>query len=158
MFASDAGRLNRVKQMVTEEYEKLFEKLRVYGYLHSEFRVKLSVVNKMTGQIAECEASVIIPQAISCETEGQLTGDIRGHHVAVTNDGSRHFRTIIDGKAYPNLDTDVVERQLGLKIKRKLSGAQLGYPSETLGRTVWRHLADHYNLLDKSVQYKETPN
>ena len=147
------ARFEKAKQIITEECQKVFEPLYKHSTLPTEFRITMSAVNKQTGEIAECEASVLIPHPINYKTRGRLTGKIRDHQVSVINDGEGHFRVTIDDKEYPSLSIDIVEKQLGIPVQKKRSGVQSGYRSEPLGRSVWRHLTDRYNLLDKTVNH-----
>ncbi len=143
-------RFEKTKEIVTEECLKLFETLYRRITSPAEFRITMSAMS--TGAISQCEASVAIPKPINYKTKGRLTGKIRDHQVSVINDGAGHFRVTIDGKEYPRLPQRLVEEELGIPVQKK-SGAQSGYPSETVGRAVWRHLTDRYNLLDKTVSY-----
>jgi len=156
MIIDYTARLEKGKQVITEECLKLFESLYRHSTFPAEFKITMSAVSKETGGIAEGETSFVIPKPIHYKTGGRLTGKIRDYQVSVINDGNGHFRVIMDDKEYSRLSIGLVEKQLGIPVQKKQSGAQSGYPSETIGRAVWRHLAQRYNLLDKTVQYELT--
>lgn len=139
-------RFDKAKQDMTEQCLKLFKMLYTYP---AEFRILMSAVNRETGGISQSTASIVIPKPINYKTMGRLTGGIRDHQVSVINDGQGHFRVTIDNKEYPRLPRKLVEDQLGIPVQLK----QAGGSSETIGRAVWRHLTDRYNLLDKTVSY-----
>jgi len=146
-------RFEKTKEIVTEECLKLFETLYRHITLPAEFTITVSAWSKETGETAESKTSVVIPKPINYKTMGRLTGKIGDHQVSVRNDGAGHFRVTIDEKEYPRLPQRLVKEELGIPVQKKKTGAQSGYPSETIGRAVWRHLTDHYNLLDKTVSY-----
>ena len=156
MVINYTERFGRVKQAIGGECLKLFETLYKHSTLPVEFRITMSTMTKETGEIRECETSLVIPKPINYKTVGRLTGKIRDYQVSVVNDGEGHFRVTIDDKEYLSLSIGLVEKQLGIPVQKKQSGFQSGYPSEPLGRAVWRQLMNRYNLLDKAVEYKPT--
>jgi len=143
------ARFEKAKQEVTEQCLKLFETLYRHSTLPLEFRITMSAVSKGTGEVRETKTLILIPEPITYKTMGTLTGKIKDYEVSAENDGEGHFRVTINGKEYPRLHRNIVEEQLGIPAQKKHSGV----PSETLGRTVWRHLTDRYNLLDMTVSY-----
>ncbi len=155
MSVSHSDRLQKLKQAITEECQKLLDKLVRQRGLPSKLRISLAAVYMEPAEIAECEASLVIPKVLTCDSRGQLTSNINGHYVSVVSDGNRHFKVTIDGKEYLRLSADLVEKELGIQVNKKRSGTQTGYPSEPVGRAVWRHLVDRYNLLDKTVEYPD---
>jgi len=155
MSVSHSDRLKELKQATIEECQKLLGKLVRQGGLPSELRIRLDAVYRKTAETAECEASLIIPKPLTYDSRGQLTSNIKGHHISVVSDGIRHFRVTIDGKKYSELSANFIEKDLSIKVNKKHLGMQTGYPSEPVGRSVWRHLVDRYNLLDKTVEYTD---
>jgi len=143
------ARFEKTKQIITEECQKLFETLYKHSTLPTDFRITMSAVNKQTGGIAECEASILIPNPINYKTRCRLTGKIGDCQVSVVNDGEGHFRVTIDDKEYPRLPQNIVEKQLGIPVQKRKAGGS----SETIGRAVWRHFANRYNLLNKTVAF-----
>jgi hypothetical protein len=156
MSIDHSERLKRAKQVMTEECLRLFETLYRHSTLPTEFKITISAVSKKTGGITEGKTSFVIGKLINYKTMGKLTGKVRDYQVSVINDGKGHFRVTIDGKEYPRLPQNIVEERLRIPVQKKRSGIQSGYPSEPVGRAVWRHLTDCYNLLDKTVQYEPT--
>jgi len=142
-------RFEKAKQEVARQSIKLFEKLRRFTTFPSKFTVTLQAQSEETGEVSSTEASVIIPKLIGYQTMGTLTGKIRDHQVSVRSDSAGHFRVTIDDKEYPRLPQRLVEEALGIPVQKKRAGGS----SETIGRAVWRHLADRYNLIDKTVSY-----
>lgn len=153
MGVAQSDRLKMVRRAVAEECQSLFDKLGSERGLPAELKIKLVATYRETGELAQCEVSLSIPEAIGYDTEGRLTGVINGHHVTVSSEGKRHFRVAIDGKEYLKLPSSMAERELGVEVSRKRSGAQAGYPSEPVGRAVWRHFVNRHNLLDNAVRY-----
>ncbi len=149
MPINPAERFEKAKQEVAGECLKLFETLYRHITSPAEFRITMSAMSKETGAISQCEASVAIPKPINYKTMGRLTGKIGDHQVSVRNDGAGHFRVTIDEKEYPRLPQRLVEEELGIPVQKKSARGS----SETIGRAVWRHLTDRYNLLDKTVSY-----
>lgn len=143
------ARFEKAKQEVASQCLKLFETLYKYGTLTAEFTITMSAVDRETGGISSTKASIVIPKVIRYNTMGRLSGKIRDHQVSVVNDGEGHFRATIDGKEYPRLPQRLVEEELGILVQKKRAGGS----SETIGRAVWRHLADRYNRLDRTVSY-----
>ncbi|MCJ7655641.1 MAG: hypothetical protein MUO97_10180 [Dehalococcoidia bacterium] len=82
---------------------------------------------------------------------GWLSGEVRGRRVSVDADGKRHFRAQIDSQLYERLPRSIVEEELGIEVQQKSSGGN----SEPIPRAVWRHLADRYNLFDRTVKYEK---
>ena len=154
MAKDNTVRFNNVKQAVAEECQKLFEKLCRHSDLPDELKITLSALYRETAEISECETSVAIPKRINYKSAGRLIGKIRDYQVSVINDGDGHSMVTIEGKEHLPLRLSIVEQQLGIPVQKKRSGPQLGRPSETVGRAVWRHLADHYNRPDRTVQYE----
>jgi len=155
MFVSYTERSKKLKQLAGETSVQLFGKLQEgSGQLPSEVRIKISTVYH--GEMREVGDSVPIPTALSYDSEGQLSGEIRGHCVSVISDGSGHYVTTIDGRKSPRLTPNFVETEFGITVKKKQSGTQKGSPSETVGRAVWRHLVDRYNSFDNTVQFEES--
>lgn len=85
---------------------------------------------------------------------GRLSGKIQSYQVAISHDGKRHFRAIVNGERYDSLSQKFVEEELGIPVHVKRSGSEVGYPSESVPRAVWRHLADRYNDYDRTVSYE----
>lgn len=142
-------RFEKAKQDMTEQCLNLFEMLYRRSTFPSKFTITVSAVSTETGGIAESGTSVVIPKPINYKTMGRLTGRIRDHQVSVINDSEGHFRVTMDDKEYPRLPRKLVEEELGILVQKKRAGGS----SETIGRAVWRYLADRYNLLDKTVSY-----
>jgi hypothetical protein len=157
MPVSGTDRLKAARQAAAEECQRLFDRLAIRRGLPSSLTVRLTGVWRESGEVAQSEVSLSIPKALTYDSGGRLTSDIKGHRVSVLNDGKRHFRVTIDGKQYPQLRVGLVEGELGIAVRKKRSGLQTGYPSEPVGGAVWRHLVDRHNLLDKSVEYAGSP-
>lgn len=85
---------------------------------------------------------------------GRLSGKIQGYQVAISHNGKQHFRAIVNGEHYDSLSQKFVEEELGIPVHVKRSGSQVGYPSESVPRAVWRHLADRYNDFKRTVSYE----
>lgn len=153
MSINYAARFETVKEEVTVQCVMLLGRLREFTRFPSKFTIIIQAQSKETGETASTEASVVIPRPINYKTRGRLTGKIGDHQLSVTSDGQGHFKVTIDDKKYPKLPQKLIEEQLGIPVQTKKSGAQSGYPSEPLGRAVWRHLADRYNVLDRTVSY-----
>ncbi len=151
MVIDYTARFERARQAIGEGCLKLFETLYRLSTLPIEFRITLSAVTKETGEIRECETSFVIPKPINYKTMGRLSGKTRDYQVSVLNDGEGHFRVTINGKEYPRLPQNIVEKQLGIPVQKKKAGGS----SETIGRAVWRHFTDRYNLLDEEVSYSD---
>ncbi|MBA7678002.1 hypothetical protein ES703_86269 [subsurface metagenome] len=147
-------RFDKAKQEVAEQCLKLFERLYRHTTLPGEFTITMSTQNRETGEVRESKTSIVIPKPISYNTMGRLTGKIRAHQISVINDSEGHFKVTIDGEE-PKLSETLVEEDLGIPVQKKKTGGQVGYPSEPLGRAVWRYLADRYNDLDRSVDYSD---
>jgi hypothetical protein len=146
-------RYEKVKQIVIDECTKIFEKLYSRMIFPAELKIKMSTIPEETG-IVESNTSFVIPKTINYNSAGSLVGKIKNYQISVINDGKRHFRVMIDGKEYPSLKIDFVEKQLGIPVQKKKTGPQSGYSLEPLGRAVWRNLKERYNMLDKTVQYE----
>lgn len=149
MTIDHAGRFEKAKQDVAQECVKLFEALYRRSTSPAKFSILMTAVLRETGEIRECGTSFVIPEPINYKAMGRLTSKIGDHQVSVINDGEGHFRVTIDDKEYPRLPQRLVEEELGIPVQKKRAGGS----SETIGRAVWRHLTDRYNLLDKTVSY-----
>jgi len=154
MAIDDVKRFDRAKQEVAEHCLKLFEQLYRHTTLPAEFAITISAQSKEVGKIMESRTSIVIPKPVNYNTMGRLTGKIRGHQVSVINDSEGHFKVTIDGEE-PKLSKTLVEEDLGIPVQKKKTGGQAGYPSEPLGRAVWRYLVDRHNDLDRSVDYSD---
>lgn len=98
--------------------------------------------------------NVSMPNPISYNSFGRLSGEVKGHRVSVESveaDGKRYFRAQIDSQQYERLPRNIVEEELGIEVQQKSSGGN----SEPIPRAVWRHLADRYNLFDRTVKYEK---
>lgn len=84
---------------------------------------------------------------------GRLTGEVQSYQVSILHDGNRHFRAVVNGKRYDSLSQKFVEEELGILVHVKRSGSEVGYPSESVPRAIWPHLADRYNDFDDTVSY-----
>jgi hypothetical protein len=104
-------------------------------------------VSLVTASVSSASHGSRSKQRLTYHTNGELQGSIRDHDVVVKQLGKR-FTTLIDGVEHSYLTKDFVEGTLGLVPQMKRSG--LG-ASETLARTVWRHLVDRYNNSDPGV-------
>jgi len=87
-------------------------------------------------------------------------GILKGHTpngqfvtVQHTQSGPSGYRVLWDDKWYQWLYSDLVENELGIKVRRKKSGDQVGYPSEAVIRALWRYFVDLYNRGDPNVDY-----
>lgn len=147
-------RFDKAKQEVTEQCLKLFEMLYRFSTFQAEFTITMSAQYRDTGEVRESKTSIVIPKPISYKTMGRLTGKIRGYLISVINDSEGHFKVMIDGEE-SKLSKTRVEEDLGIPVQKKKTGGQVGYPSEPLGRAVWRYLVDRYNDLDRSVDYSD---
>jgi hypothetical protein len=86
--------------------------------------------------------------------KGRLTGTICTYQISIVHDGKRHFRAVINGEWYNSLSQRFVEKYLGILVHVKRSGSEVGYPSEPVPRSVWRHLVDRYNDFDDTVYFE----
>lgn len=143
------ARFEKAKEEVVQQCLVLFKRLRRFTTFPSKFTITIQAQSGEAGEVSSTEASIVIPGLIGYTTTGRLSGKIRDHQVSVINDGEGHFRVAIDGKEYPRLPRKLVEEDLGIQVQRKRAGGS----SETIGRAVWRHLKDRYNLLDRTVSY-----
>jgi hypothetical protein len=145
------NRYEKAEQIMIDECTKIFNKLYSRMIFPAKLKIKMSTFSEETG-IVESDTSFVIPKAINYNSEGNLTGKTKYYQVSVVNDGKGHFKVEIDSKK-TQLSMDLVEKQLGIPVQKKKTGSQSGYPSEPLGRAVWRNLMERYNLLDKTVKY-----
>jgi len=153
MHIDTARRYDKAKQELVRQTIELLEELRRFTSFPSKFTVTLKAQSEETGEILESKTSIVIPKLINYKTMGRLIGKIGDHQVSVMNDSEGHFRVTIDNKEYPSLPQKFVEEELGIPVQTKQRGKQAGYPSEPVGRAVWRHMAECYNLLDRTVIY-----
>ncbi|MBI4181061.1 MAG: hypothetical protein HY528_03945 [Chloroflexi bacterium] len=86
---------------------------------------------------------------------GTLEGHINNQLVKVRHSetGQSGFQVFWDGQWYSYLFAGLVEEELGIEVHHKKKGTQKGYPSEAVGRSIWRYLVDHYNDCDPGVKY-----
>lgn len=97
-----------------------------------------------------------IRKSLTWESPGTLNGTIKGprgeYKVSVTQFPGRRFTngTYVNGIQRRRLTMGFVEGGLGLKVNRKSTGGN----SETLSRTIFRHLVDRYNNGDETVSFE----
>jgi len=154
------GIIGRARQEVADRCGEMFEEFcrteggRLPEKLYVHMRARWSSGRGTIWEKDAPEVQLVIPQRISYTTPGQLSGEVEGHDISVSNDGEGHFRGVLNGKPYDSLSITFVEEKLKVPIQKKKSGSQAGYPSEPVPRAVWRHLADRYNDGDPTVRYE----
>jgi len=85
---------------------------------------------------------------------GRMTGMIQNYQISILHDGRRHFKAVVNGKHYDSLSQEFVEKELGIQVHVKHTGSEIGYPSESVPRAVWRYLVDRHNDFDSKVLYE----
>ena len=147
----------RAKQEVINRCLDLLERLRQAsetGLLPDELRIDVRGVWSSGEMVTVFDQRVVIPKPIYYATPGRLSGEVEGHDISVSNDGEGCFRAVINGKLHHPLSSRLVEEELKVKVHRKKSGSQAGYPQESVPRAVWRRLMQRYNSGDPTVHYE----
>jgi hypothetical protein len=149
------GIAGRAKQEVANRCADMFETFcrteggRLPEKLYVDMRARWSSGRGTIWEKDAPEMQLIILKPIRYNTDGRLTGKIRGYEVSVTQ-FDRRFIPVVNGEQLPGLTMSFVEGELGISVYRKRSGGN----SETLSRAVWRYLADLYNEGDLTVHYE----
>jgi len=141
----------RTKQEVIKSCMETFERLcrSKAGRLPDELLITMRMRARWASESMETDAGVVILKPIRYNTDGRLSGKIRGYEVSIKQFG-RRFTPMVNGEQLPGLTMSFVEGELGISVYRKRSGGN----SETLSRAVWRYLADLYNEGDLTVHYE----
>src|SRR4030042_1257440 len=145
----DIGAIGEIEVFCRE----LFESRCQYSGVMPATNVRIEIVIRaLNVELKGSQVNVSMPNPISYDSSfGRLSVEVKGRMVSVDADDKRHFRAQIDGQMYERLPRSIVEKELGIGVQQKSSGGN----SEPIPRAVWRHLADRYNLFDRTVQYEK---
>jgi hypothetical protein len=144
----DIGAIGEIEAFCRELFES---RCRYSGAMPaSNVRIEI-VIRAFNLELKGSLVNASMPNPISYNSFGRLSGEVKGRMVSVDADDKRHFRAQIDSQLYERLPRSIVEEELGIKVQQKSSGGN----SEPIPRAVWRHLADRYNLFDRTVKYEK---
>jgi hypothetical protein len=144
----DIGAIGEIEAFCRELFES---RCRYSGAMPaSNVRIEI-VIRAFNLELKGSLVNASMPNPISYNSFGRLSGEVKGRMVSVDADDKRHFRAQIDSQLYERLPRSIVEEELGIEVQQKSSGGN----SEPIPRAVWRHLADRYNLFDRTVKYEK---
>ena len=73
--------------------------------------------------------------------------------VAHLDPGYTGFRFWWKGRWWARFGQEEMLQELGVPVREKKSGSQIGYPSEPVIKALWRNLVDRFNQGEPSVTY-----
>jgi len=145
----DIGAITEIEAFCRELFES---RCRCSGVMPvSNVRIEITI-RAFNRELKGSPVNASMPTPISYNSFGRLSGEVKGRRVSVDADGKGHFRAQIDSQLYERLPRSIVEEELGIEVQQKSSGGN----SEPIPRAVWRHLADRYNLFDRTVKYEKS--
>jgi hypothetical protein len=121
--------------------------------LASFLKEKLEVVSRQNTNDGPRSSARQVRYRLVYDSPGTLSAPVREYKVSVTQFPGRRFTngTYINGIQRKRLTMGFVEQGgLRLYVNRKITGEN----SETLSRTIYRHLVDRYNSGDETVSFE----